>query len=62
MHIWRIPIFLAMISMIGLLSALVGDGPWDLLSWFTLGTPLLVIAWFLQKPKSSKKNPERKSI
>jgi hypothetical protein len=43
--VYGMPLLLAVVSLIGLLSALVGDGIWDALSWFCLGTPVTVIAW-----------------
>lgn len=45
-NLWRVfrwPLALAVLSLVGLVSALVGDGPWDALSWFALGIPLVVI-------------------
>jgi hypothetical protein len=45
--IFRWPLLIAAVSLVGLLSALVGDGWYDLLSWLTLGSTLAVmaIAW-----------------
>lgn len=40
-----VPALLAASSVVGLLSALFGDGVWDALSWATLGLPLAAIAW-----------------
>ena len=54
-HIWTIPILLGISSLGGLISALVGDGSWDALSWLTLGIPLIVIGRFVIKPTGSKK-------
>ncbi|PMD90779.1 hypothetical protein BWI97_22665 [Siphonobacter sp. BAB-5405] len=54
-HIWTIPLLLAIISLGGLISALVGNNLWDALSWLTLSVPLLVIARFWLKPQGSKK-------
>jgi hypothetical protein len=39
------PLSLAVVTLIGLLSALVGDGLCDALSWICLGIPVIVIAW-----------------
>lgn len=36
---------LAAVTACGLLSALLGDGLWDELSWICLAVPLAVIAW-----------------
>jgi hypothetical protein len=47
------PLMLAVVSLIGLLSALVGDGIWNALSWFCLGTPVLVIVRHLVSPQRS---------
>ncbi|RZL11237.1 MAG: hypothetical protein EOO89_20520 [Pedobacter sp.] len=46
-HIWTVPIILAIISSIGLLSALNGDSIWDALSWLALAIPLIVGGYFL---------------
>lgn len=56
LKIWLAPIILAVISAIGLLSALTGDDVWDVLSWITLGIPLLVGAYFLKKHLRTEKN------
>lgn len=44
--IWTAPIYLGMLTIIGLLSALLGDGVWDALSAVTLGVVVLVGAWY----------------
>jgi hypothetical protein len=41
--IFRWPLMLALLSLIGLLSALIGDALYDLLSWLSLGVPLVII-------------------
>jgi len=33
-----VPGWIALASIVGLVSALVGDGPWDALSWLTFAT------------------------
>ncbi len=38
-------VVIAVITLYGLLSALLGDGMWDALSWVALAVPLAVIAW-----------------
>lgn len=45
MEIFRIPALLALVSLAGLISALLGAGWWDILSWITLGLPVAAIAW-----------------
>jgi hypothetical protein len=49
--IFGAPLLLALSSAGGLLSALIGDGPWDVLSWFGLGIPVAVILWFALRPR-----------
>lgn len=49
-QIFRAPVLLGALSLIGLVGALVGDGLFDLLSWTTLGSALAVIAWYWAKP------------
>ena len=44
-QIWGAPIVLAVLTTIGLVSALLGDGVWDLVSAITLGAPVAVGAW-----------------
>ena len=45
MQIWGVPIVLAILTTVGLVSALLGDGIWDALSAVTLGIPVLVGGW-----------------
>ena len=43
---WGWPVALAVLTMFGLLSALIGEGGiWWALSWIALTVPILVIAW-----------------
>ncbi|MDR1661089.1 MAG: hypothetical protein LBR95_01470, partial [Azoarcus sp.] len=47
--LWRVfrwPVLLGVSSFVGLVSALLGDGAWDALSWATLFVPVAVVAWF----------------
>jgi len=46
MRMWGAPIALAALTIIGLISALVGDGVWDHVSAFALGVPVLLCLWF----------------
>lgn len=45
-RIFAIPVALGLLQAVGLTSALVGDGPFDLVSWATLGVTVLVAARF----------------
>jgi hypothetical protein len=42
-RLWGMPLLIAVISLGGLLSALVGDGIWDVLSWAALALPLVLL-------------------
>ncbi|MYM67351.1 hypothetical protein GTP45_10960 [Pseudoduganella sp. FT55W] len=46
MRMWGAPIALAILTLIGLISALVGDGVWDHVSAVALGVPVLLCLWF----------------
>jgi len=46
MRKWAVPIILAILTLVGLISALVGDGLWDLVSAFALGVPVVLCLWF----------------
>jgi hypothetical protein len=44
--LWGAPIALGVISAVGLVAALLGDGVWDAVSWAALGLPVAVGGWF----------------
>jgi len=44
---WGMPLLMAVLSLFGLLSALLGDRPGQVLSWIALVVPLLVLAWYV---------------
>jgi hypothetical protein len=52
LSIFALPLLLAFVTAIGLISALLGDGIWNLLSWIALVTPVVVIAWHAASVKS----------
>lgn len=43
-QVFRIPLVLGLFTGVGLVSALVGDGAWDVLSWVTILAPMAVVA------------------
>ena len=51
--IWGMPIVLGMLTVVGLLVALVGDGAWDLVSVAALAVPVLVGGWCALRPAQS---------
>ena len=54
-HIWTIPLILGGLSLVGLVAALVGDGLFDIVSWISLAVPLVVIGWFVGKPRQKRR-------
>ncbi len=48
-RVFRVPMVLALLTAIGLLSALLGDDGWDVLSWLTLGTLIAVVGWAMMR-------------
>ena len=43
-RIWRWPLLLALLSLLGLLAALLGDGAWNVVSWLCLGAlPMVMV-------------------
>jgi hypothetical protein len=50
-QVFAAPLAIAGLSTIGLISALVGDDIWDVLSWLTLAVPVAVILYYwLRRP------------
>ena len=53
--VWGAPLILALITIFGLLSALLGTGIWYILSWIALIIPLAIIVrkvWWKSTIKS----------
>jgi hypothetical protein len=47
--IWGWPIILSLLTVFGLLSALLGTGVWHWLSWATMAFPLIVMGYYWKK-------------
>jgi hypothetical protein len=45
-RLWLWPLTLVAVTVAGLISALLGDGVWDVLSWVLLSIPLIVLGVF----------------
>jgi hypothetical protein len=54
MRLWGAPIALAVLTIVGLVSALLGDGVWDYLSAVALGIPVLTGAWYGLRNRRSR--------
>jgi len=50
--IFTIPIAVALLSLIGLVSALTGDGLRDVLSWAALAVPVAAVIWAMKIRRS----------
>jgi hypothetical protein len=48
-QVFAMPFVLGVLSLIGLLSALIGDGIWDGLSWATLAFPVWILVRHLRR-------------
>jgi hypothetical protein len=44
--LWGWPVAIALVSAVGVVGALVGDGAWDWLAWIGLGVPTFAALWF----------------
>lgn len=52
-QIWLAPVLLGIVTIVGLLSALLGDGVWDMVSVVALAVPVLTIGWYWSRPLKS---------
>jgi hypothetical protein len=50
-QIFAAPVAVAIVSLVGLLAALVGDGWWDAASWAALAVPVALYLLFLWQRK-----------
>jgi hypothetical protein len=50
-RIWTAPAALALITILGLLSALFADGAADVVSWIALATPVAAVAWCVARAR-----------
>lgn len=60
---WRWPVGLALLTLFGLLSALLGDGGiWWCLSWVALGAPLFVIVYRLFSSQLTRRHAKSRRV
>lgn len=50
--IFAVPIAIALLSIVGLVSALTGNGLRDALSWAALAVPVATVAWAMRVRRS----------
>lgn len=54
-QIFRAPFWIGLLSLIGLIAALLGDGSYDVMSWVALGVPCVLTIWYgWWKPQSER--------
>jgi hypothetical protein len=53
-QIFAVPLLLGVLTTVGLIAALVGDGIWDGVSWLTLGVPIAVCLYCLAVSRREK--------
>jgi hypothetical protein len=46
-QVFAAPLALALVTVVGLVAALAGDGAWDAFSWIALAIPLATLAVFV---------------
>lgn len=51
-RVFAIPTAIAVVSLVGLITALLGDGLNDWISWIGLGAPLAVLLWALLRRRA----------
>ena len=65
-QIWGAPVALGVLSLVGLVAALVADGWGDALSWVALAAPALVSGWGAtrrrRRPASAGPVPGRRAV
>ncbi|MFT3813042.1 MAG: hypothetical protein QM740_06645 [Acidovorax sp.] len=49
-RVWAVPAALALLTIFGLLAALLGTGPWRVLAWGALAGPVAVSAYCAVRP------------
>jgi hypothetical protein len=58
-RIWTAPIYIGVISMIGLIAALLSDdGLGDYLAWLALAIPVAVVLWYTPPRRAQKQEPD----
>lgn len=51
-QVFALPIAIAVLSTVGLIAALMGDGWHDVLSWIALAVPVLAVGWAMKARRS----------
>ena len=54
LKVWSVPIVLAILTIIGLLAALIGANHWHFISWALLAIPLIVMMKYILDVQGKK--------
>ncbi|MCK9504832.1 MAG: hypothetical protein M0Q95_11700 [Porticoccaceae bacterium] len=54
-QIFAVPFWVGVISFIGLIAALVGDGVFDGISWLALGIPIILVVHFNRRASKNSR-------
>ena len=52
-RLWGMPLLMAALIVFGLLAALLGTGPWHIVSWIALLAPIAIMIVFVFRRPSS---------
>lgn len=61
-QIWLIPIVLGVLTVFGLLAALLGIGVWHWLSWLSLAAPLIIVVRQLRCTRQRKRKRQEAGV
>ncbi|ANN78702.1 hypothetical protein [Bordetella flabilis] len=53
--VWRAPLVLVVLTVFGLLAALLGTEVWHWASWAALAVPLVVIVYYTLRPSRARR-------
>lgn len=51
-QVFAVPLVIAVLSLVGLVAALTGDGARNALSWIALAVPVLAVIWAMRFRRS----------
>lgn len=62
--IFRWPLLIGLLAALGLLSALLGDGLYDVVSWLALGLPLIAVGsvWTWRRKRPGHRAPKEDRV
>lgn len=62
-RVWTAPIYIGVISTVGLIAALLSDGGLgDYLAWLALAIPVAVVLWYVPPRRSQKQNTTASTV